>query len=122
LLQEEKARQERACLLQWQGWRSGVLLQGRFVPDAEQEDQQLKRQLAFASQWEVASAALVQAAPAKTFGVFKRGCYENLERFENQAGRFPGCVVFRKRIGSLCAASRTGHVEYAGNEQGQAET
>ena len=53
--------------------------------------------------------------------MFKRGCYENLERIENQAGRRPGCVVFRKWIGGLCAASRPGHVEDAGNDQGKAE-
>jgi hypothetical protein len=50
MLQEEEAWQECSRLLQWQG-RRGMLLQGRFVPDAQQEDQQLKRQLTFVSQW-----------------------------------------------------------------------
>jgi hypothetical protein len=35
LLQEKEARQERSRLLQWQGRRGGVLLQGRFVSDAQ---------------------------------------------------------------------------------------
>jgi len=50
LLQEKEAGPERSCLLQ-RPERRGMLLQGRFVPDAEQEGQQLKRQLAFAGHW-----------------------------------------------------------------------
>jgi len=45
---ENEARQECSRLLQWQGRRSGMLLQGRFLSDAKQEDRQLKRELTFA--------------------------------------------------------------------------
>jgi len=51
MLQEEnEARQECSRLLQRQGRRGGMLLQGRFLSDAEQETRQLKRQLTFAGQ------------------------------------------------------------------------
>jgi len=52
MLQEEnETRQECSRLLQRHGQQGGMLLQGRFVPNAEQEGRQLKRQLAFAGHW-----------------------------------------------------------------------
>jgi len=43
MLQGEEAGQERPRLLQRHGQQGGMLLQGRFLPDAQQEDRQLKR-------------------------------------------------------------------------------
>jgi hypothetical protein len=45
MLQEDEAWQERSRLLQWQGRRGSLLLQGRFLSHAEQENRQLNRQL-----------------------------------------------------------------------------
>ena len=51
LLQEKEEGQERSRLLCGQGWRSGMLLQGRRLSDAQQEDRKLQHQLTFVSHW-----------------------------------------------------------------------
>jgi len=45
---KDKARQECSRLLQGHGQQGVLLLQGRLLPDAQQEERQFKQQLAFA--------------------------------------------------------------------------